>query len=79
MQTANSLEKTLILEKIEGGRGWQGTRLLDGITDSMDISLSKLREMVKNREDCFAAVHEVIQGSFLGAKVGHPLQPEFPT
>ena len=59
MQRANSLEKTLILGKIEGGRrrGQQRTRCLDSFTDSMDMSLSKLWEMVKYREACHAAVH----------------------
>ena len=54
MRRANSLEKTLmLLSKIEGRRrGQQRTRWLDGITDSMEVNLSKLQEIVKNREDC---------------------------
>ena len=61
MQRADSLEKTLMLGKIEGKRGmrWQGMRMLESITDSMHMNLSKLWKVMEDREPLCATVHEV--------------------
>ena len=63
MQRIDSLEKTLMLGKIEGGRrrGRQRMRWLDGVTDSVDMDLGKVWQMMRDREACHAAVHRITE------------------
>ena len=77
MQRASSLEKTLMLKKIKvrRRRGWQWTRWMDGITDSMDRNLSKLWEIVENRGDLCAIVHRVTVWHNLLTEQWEPGQP----